>query len=80
MGMQYMVAIASLQQRRGWRARRGSQNRKTPHCREQSMRRKVCVTVAPDTSCVNTVMDCPAERVLRGWISEGTSQPRGPQA
>ena len=25
-----------------------------------------------------TLMPCPAERVSRGWISEGTSHPRGP--
>jgi hypothetical protein len=57
-----------------------SQKRKTPHCQLHNMSKKVWVTVAPETSCVKTVMDCPAERVLRGWISEGTSQPKGPQA
>lgn len=28
---------------------------------------------------VKTVIDCPAERVSRGWISDGMSQPSGPQ-
>jgi hypothetical protein len=28
---------------------------------------------------VNTVIDCPADRVSMGWISDGMSHPRGPQ-
>lgn len=38
------------------------------HAAEQAYaltERKVCVTVAPETSCVNTVRLCPALRVLR---------------
>ena len=35
--------------------------------------------MAPDISCVKTVIDCPAERVLRSCTSLGTSQPMGPQ-
>lgn len=27
---------------------------------------------------VNTVIDCPADRVSMGWISDGMSHPRGP--
>lgn len=39
----------------------------------------LCVTVAPETSWVKTVMLCPAERVFKSCISEGISQPTGPQ-
>ena len=50
----------------------------TPYCMLHIMGRKEMVTTAPDMSCVNTVMDWPAERVFRSWISEGMSQPMGP--
>jgi len=39
----------------------------------------LCVTVAPETSWVKTVMLCPADRVFKSCISEGISQPTGPQ-
>ena len=50
----------------------------TPYCMLHIMGRKEMVTTAPDISCVNTVMDWPAERVFRSWISEGMSHPMGP--
>ena len=36
--------------------------------------------MAPEISCVKTVILCTAERVFRSWISEGTNQPMGPHA
>lgn len=44
----------------------------------QSMDRKAWPTMKVNRKLVATVMDCPAERVSRGWISDGTSHARGP--
>ncbi len=45
---------------------------------EHNMLKNVWPTVAPLVSCTKVVMLCPADLVFRGWISLGTSQPKGP--
>ena len=56
-----------------------AKKRKMPYCIVQSMVRKACPRTAVKIKLTETVIAWPVERVSSGWISDGTSQPSGPQ-
>lgn len=62
-------------------ARRISPQKKryTPHSMEQSMVRKDWPMRKVKSMLMVTLMDWPADRVSKGWISEGINHPRGPK-
>ncbi|GER41540.1 exodeoxyribonuclease 7 large subunit [Striga asiatica] len=55
-----------------------AKKKKSPNLRWHSMERKSWPMMKVKNIFTETLMDCPADLVSSGWISLGTSQPRGP--
>lgn len=55
-----------------------AKNRNTPQRMEHIMLRKAWPMTKEKRKLTKVVMEVLAERVSRGWISDGTNHPRGP--